>query len=590
MPSESRNCQNCKNQFTIEPEDFAFYEKIKVPPPTFCPQCRMQRRLLFRNERVFYSKNCDLCKKKIISMYSSDVVFPVYCYDCWWSDKWGAETYGRGYDFSRPFFEQLKDLWNAVPRACLVASQNVNSPYANFTYKCKNVYLSSSTIESEDVLYSWASDKNMSLADCYEIAGSELCYQSFNVERCYRSIFLVNSNDCLDSGFLYDCSNCKNCFLSSNLRNRQYMFKNIQCGKEEYQEKIRPYLGSISGQERAKREFHDLLLKSVHRFARIIKSVNATGDNINNVKNVRHGFDVYDVEDIAYAFRCFEEKDSMDIFGAGPGSNHSYEGMCVGLEGSMEKFCAFTWENVLDIEYCAFSHNVQDSFGCIGLRNKRYSVLNKQYPKEEYEALVAKIKKHMAEMPFHDRSGKIYGYGEFFPPEFSPFAYNETIAHEYYPLTKEGALNKGYQWKDQEIRQYEITLKSEDLPDHISNVGDSIVKETIGCIHAGKCNEQCTFAFRIIPQELELYRKLNVPLPKLCPNCRHFERLKLRNPMKLWHRQCTCAGIKSDNGVYANQTNHFHGANHCPNEFETSYAPERPEIVYCEQCYQAEVI
>ncbi len=34
---------------------------------------------------------------------------------------------------------------------------------------------------------------------------------------------------------------------------------------------------------------------------------------------------------------------------------------------------------------------------------------------------------------------------------------------------------------------------------------------------------------------------------------------------------------------------HLHGEKHCPNEFETSYAPDRPEIIYCEKCYQQEV-
>ena len=36
MNPETKNCQNCKKDFTIESEDFAFYEKIKVPPPTWC--------------------------------------------------------------------------------------------------------------------------------------------------------------------------------------------------------------------------------------------------------------------------------------------------------------------------------------------------------------------------------------------------------------------------------------------------------------------------------------------------------------------------------------------------------------------------
>ncbi|MFA6393122.1 MAG: hypothetical protein WCW54_03495, partial [Candidatus Paceibacterota bacterium] len=69
---------------------------------------------------------------------------------------------------------------------------------------------------------------------------------------------------------------------------------------------------------------------------------------------------------------------------------------------------------------------------------------------------------------------------------------------------------------------------------------------------------------------LELYKKLNLPLPHFCHNCRYYQRLNLENPRKLWHRKCMKEG--------------------CSNEFETSYAPDRPEIVYCERCYQNEVI
>jgi len=83
---------------------------------------------------------------------------------------------------------------------------------------------------------------------------------------------------------------------------------------------------------------------------------------------------------------------------------------------------------------------------------------------------------------------------------------------------------------------------------------------------------------------------MNLPLPRLCPNCRHYQRLKQRNPLKLWHRRCQCAGKKSENGVYKNTTGHFHGEGRCPNEFETSYSPDRKEVVYCEHCYQAEVV
>jgi len=44
--TEVRICQNCKKDFTIEPEDFTFYEKIKVPPKSkeivCCEQCYQQ--------------------------------------------------------------------------------------------------------------------------------------------------------------------------------------------------------------------------------------------------------------------------------------------------------------------------------------------------------------------------------------------------------------------------------------------------------------------------------------------------------------------------------------------------------------------
>ena len=110
------------------------------------------------------------------------------------------------------------------------------------------------------------------------------------------------------------------------------------------------------------------------------------------------------------------------------------------------------------------------------------------------------------------------------------------------------------------------------------------------CPHKGACNDQCATAFRIVPAELALYRHLGIPLPRLCPSCRHFDRMRQRNPYQLWHRKCQCAGDASANGAYHNTAKHFHAAGGaCSNEFETSYKPERPEIIYCEQCYQAEV-
>ena len=84
-----------------------------------------------------------------------------------------------------------------------------------------------------------------------------------------------------------------------------------------------------------------------------------------------------------------------------------------------------------------------DIFGCVGLRSTNYCILNKQYSKEEYKTMIPKVIAHMNEMPYTDSKGKTYTYGEFFPAELSPFAYNESLAQEYYPLDKATAEEQG---------------------------------------------------------------------------------------------------------------------------------------------------
>ena len=230
-----------------------------------------------------------------------------------------------------------------------------------------------------------------------------------------------------------------------------------------------------------------------------------------------------------------------------------------------------------DIAYSDTCENSHYLFACVGLRKKEYCILNKEYSKEEYERIVAEIIPQMSSLPYTDQKGISYVYGDFFPVELSPFAYNETVAKEYADLEKEEVLARGFSWRDEEKKNYQPTLRSEEIPDSIEVTDDAVIKEVIECAHKGECHDQCTTAFRVTADEMALYRRLSIPLPTLCFNCRHAERVHLRNPRKLWHRNCKC-----------DKANHAHDGK-CPNEFETSYAPDRPETVFCEACYQAEV-
>ena len=140
----------------------------------------------------------------------------------------------------------------------------------------------------------------------------------------------------------------------------------------------------------------------------------------------------------------------------------------------------------------------------------------------------------MINMPHIDKKGRVYKYGEYFPSEFSLWAYNETWAQKYFPLTKEEAIEKGFKWHDEGSRSYKITIEARNLPDHINNVSDSILNEVIECQHNGKnCNQQCTTAFRILPNELGFYKQINIALPHLCPSCRYGQRIKKKKPTQI---------------------------------------------------------
>ena len=562
---ETKICQNCNSKFIVEKEDFNFYEKISVPAPTFCPDCRLVRRLCWRNERSLYKRACDLCKKKIISVYGADVVFPVYCPECWKSDDWDPLKYTQDYNFSKSFFAQWKELFNQVPRQSVWQVDScIKTEYANYVGDVKNVYLSYSTIEgSEDVFYSSNIDNSKNIIDSYNVANSELIYENIGSTKNYNCQYAYWSANCLDCNFILDCINCQNCFGCVNLRNQKYCLWNKQYEKEEYFEKLKNFnMGSYDFVQKSFQEFWNFSLKSPRKYARIINCTNSDGDDLRDCKNSSFSFNIYDSENIKFVYRGSKVKNSMDTC-HNSSSELIYEHVSGGAKNSSNvKFIISSAPALNEVEYCDLCGSSGNLFGCIGLRNKQYCILNKQYPKDEYFQMVEKIKEQMMKMPYTDKKGNIYKYGEFFPFEFSPFGYNETVINDHFPLAKEEVLGRGYNWKDKIENKYTITKKAEELPDDIKEVDDSILNEIIECAVTKK-------AFKIAPFELQFYRHLNIPIPRLHHDERYRKRLLLKNPMKLWPRKCMKKG--------------------CLNEFETTYAPERLEIIYCEHCYQQEV-
>ncbi len=549
-------CTKCHQQFSITDEDIAFYDKVSpivngqkfpIPTPTLCPPCREQRRMSFRNERQLYNRHCDLSQKQIISLYAPDSTSQVYETSLWWSDQWDALDYGRDFDFSRPFFSQFQELLRAVPRMSLNTMQNENSDFTSFAGYNKNCYLIHTADENQDCYYGVYALSNKDCVDFLFTYNSELCYEVADAHKCYRVFWGKSITNCYDSYFIQDCVGCHDLIMCIGMRNKSFCFKNKQYSEADYKVLKAEFLTNLCQKiDQYKEEFQTLVLQSPHQAVHILSSENCTGDFIQNSRNLENCFDISKAENCKYSSFIVDCKDSYDWTFYSTNGQLGYELANVATNVYHCLFSMNCWVRSTSLMYCDLCQSCQDCFGCVGLRNKQYCIFNKQYSKEQYEVLVQKIITHMISTK---------EWGEFFPSIISPFAYNETVAQEYYPQSKEQVESSQLAWRDiASHNRYEGPKVS--LPKDIKDISDTITKEILTC-------SNCSKNYRLIQQELNYYRNLNIPAPDRCFNCRHQSRVNSRNGRKLYARNC----------------------NQCQVPLQTTYAPDRPEKIYCESCY-----
>ena len=514
-----------------------------------------------------FKRKCDLCGKDVICKYEPSVPFVVYCHECWWSDAWEALDQETIVDFSKPFLEQFNKLFHETPILGLSIDSVTGqlSPFVNHCDQAKNCYMIYYSSINEDSMYGFYLVNNKSVLNSAVSFDSELCFDNMNSFKNYK-VFGSSGNvtKSLDCFFLRDCDNCQNCFASVNLRNKKYIFFNEQLTKEEYQTKISQIdLGSLSTYTRLKREAQEHYKNFPARAVYEDFSQNCTGSYVFESKNCKECFDVNQSQDSKYLMlmKLGSVKDCYDYTDWGYNAELICDCIVVGDNVSNIKFCWYVYQNSSNMEYSALCVGCKDCFGCVGLKKKQYCILNKQYTKEEYFKLREEIVEHMNIVPFLDKKGLIYKYGEYFPMEFSSYPYNNSFANLFFPKTKTEIINEGLAWYETEDKKYPITLSAINLPDNIRDAKDEIIKEVISC-------NNCKKAYKITQQELDLSRKLNVPLPHECPFCRINDKInKWVSQMKQVDRLCSKCKIR----------------------LRTHLKKEDAENILCKKCYQQEV-
>jgi len=512
---ETRICTKSGKEFSVTQADADFYKKVspkfgeyvgEIPFPTLCPEERAKRRLSFRNERNLYKRICDATKQPVISVYSPEKQVKVYDQKIWWSDSWDALEYGREFDFWKTFTEQFAFLMSEVPRLSLIWANNTNAQYVHLTADSRNSFMVIESSNAENCLYWYWLQRCQS---CIDVSFSESCQHSYEIDNCfdcYKCFHSRNLRDCSNCWYSNWCVGCSFLFGCAWLENKQYCVYNKQYSKEEFESLV------LSIWEPKHLE---IWWKFPELQNQIKNSEGSTGNYLINTKNCIECVHGYDAEDCKYWEHIWRNaKFLMDVSTVGRDAERIYETINTWIGSFLCVWCTVCWSSN-HMFYCDSCFGSSHCFWSIWLRNKQYCIFNKQYTKEEYNELMPKIIEHMKWTKER---------WEFFDSSLSPFGYNETVAQEQYPLTKEVCLKAWFRWSEYEAPSPQSTniIDWKDLPLSIDVVPNEIVKYAIRCA-------KTWVLFKIQPQELAFYRKHGLPIPTLHPNERHIQRMIRRS-------------------------------------------------------------
>jgi hypothetical protein len=569
MSPIQRTCAISGIDFVVSDDDQALMDRISpviagkkfaLPIPSLSPDERQRRRLSFRNERNLYRTTCGITAKPVVSVYSPDKRLKVCSKESWLEQD--NTEFGREFDFKRPFFDQFSELSSACWKAAVIqAGEMINSDYAHFCGWLKNCYLVFDAGKSEDCSYSIFTAYSRNCMEASYLASCELCYWGVKNENCYNTHFAAYCKNCSFSAYLHSCIGCKNCLFCTNLRNKEYYVYNQKVTPAQFTELWSQRVnGSHRQQEQNVTEFETLIENAPRKATNNLNCERCYGDELARSENLYRCFNCLESKDCRYCFDLFlKSNDCMDVGTFGEGMQYCYEvGGSGGALGKTEVsnlyFSDYIFYGGFNIFYSSHCHeNCQNLFGCSDLRKKQYCILNKQYSREDYEALVPRIIEHM------QRTGE---WGEFFPMSMSPFGYNESLASEFYPEARERALAIGAHWSEYVIPTPAVrnTISAADLPDKISETPDDILDRAILCAHTAR-------PFKLTTQELAFYREQQIAIPRLHPSERQRRRHRWLSERKLYERPCSTCGT----------------------QVTTSFAPERRERIVCDECFQKAV-
>lgn len=530
-----------------------------LPTPTLSPKARMIQRMMRRNERWLYKTNSPLSNKPVITTYHPLLGYQSVTSLERMSDEFDAAKYGIDYNPDHPFIEQYTQLLIQTPKVGSITINNENGDYNTYSSDCKNVYLCCDCMRCEDNYYTTTVKYVRDGVDLLQVHNSDTVVECFNSDHLTKCMYARYCQKCYDCGFLYTCTNCTNCWFSHMINDKSDYLFNKPATPEEITA-VKEQLKTWSG---FKKLYDKFMTMFDHEFPRpadwSINCEDSFGSNIYDSKGCFYSFDSHDLESCRYCHVWEFNKDCMDCTIFNPQSSLNYQHIC----GWWWTSQSIVWTVVRDSKqayYCEFPMHCDHILGCINLSRSSYSILNKQYSPEQREHLATQIIQELQES---------WQWWEFFPNKLCPFAYNDSVAMDYFPVHKcinssgiETIINPNGHgivsiqsdefiapavldlWGSEFIeikrrtKDYEINIptnadiiKAQDLADHIDQIDDIITTKVILC-------EETWRPYRIMPRELTIYRKLWLPIPRVHYSVRHQRRFDLMPAKTYFLRKC----------------------------------------------------
>ncbi len=417
------------------------------------------------------------------------------------------EKYALDYDNKSDFFTNYHTLLKTVSLQNISGSwSNENADFCDAAFGVKNGYLSF-------VAGAWVENIAYS-AFCYiELTN---IYNSLFVNstssNIYFSAWVTNSHNIFYSKYITQSSNiwfstnligCQECIICNELQNQSYCFQNKQYTKEEYFIKKNELL-----QDKLK---FDEIYKSIseNRPISYLSENAAWTFNIKdlNVENAYWTNHLSEGRNVAFSWwgnGCTHFYDSVDV-GI---DSHDFYGVCGAGENTDNIYCSIYMDRSSHIFYSWFMGDCSFCLGCIGLKNKSYCILNKQYSKEEWYKKVEEIFSQM------EIEGTLW---DFFPGKINPYYFNDTLAYLIdNSFTKEEVESSGYVWRDApinaDIPEEMTTIRSTELVKYqqFNQNGEWRINPEI--LQMVIVDEKGNY-YRIVKMEYDFLMKYALPLP-----------------------------------------------------------------------------